>query len=416
MTAELAKVLALLGAAIAMFAINKPRLDAVALIMMTAWPLTGAITMNESLAGFSDANIVLIAALFVIGDGLVRTGVARRVGDWLAAKAGSSEVRLVVLLMLVVCGLGSIMSSTAVTAIFIPVAMRISQSSGVSPSGLMMPLSFAALISGMMTLVAAAPNLVVNSELVRRGEDGFQFFDFAPFGLPVLALGVLYMSFARRWLTNRHPVEAHGPRGPSLRDWVKDYRLSTREHRVRVLPESPLAGQTLAELRLRQTVGANLVAVERHGKILQPAPSTEFQVSDILYIDLFAPDADAASLRQQFKLAALPLTGSYFTDLSQDIGMVEAIVPATSELAGKTIAESDLRDRHPQPAGRQPRAGPAEPADRVAGRATHFRQGDASRVLPGAGCRADGVGRHSQRAVGVDWVPADGRPRGGVSE
>ena len=172
MTPHLAVVLALLCAAIVMFAINKPRMDAVALIMLTVLPFTGVITMGEALAGFSDPNIVLIAALFVLGDGLVRTGVARRLGDWLTATAGGSEVRLVVLLMLVVCGLGSTMSSTAVTAIFIPVVLRIAQATGVSPSRLMMPLSFAALISGMTTLVATAPNLVVNSELIRRTRAG----------------------------------------------------------------------------------------------------------------------------------------------------------------------------------------------------------------------------------------------------
>ncbi len=128
---ELVIVLVLLAAAIVMFAINKPRMDAVALIMLAALPFTGVITMSEALAGFSDANIVLIAALFVIGDGLVRTGVAQRLGDWLIAKAGSSEIRLIVLLMLVVCGLGAMMSSTAVTAIFIPVALRIAQSTGI---------------------------------------------------------------------------------------------------------------------------------------------------------------------------------------------------------------------------------------------------------------------------------------------
>ena len=101
---DLAIVLALLAAAIVMFAINKPRLDAVALIMLVALPFTGVLTMGEALAGFSDPNIVLIAALFVIGDGLVRTGVARRLGDWLIVKAGRSEIRLIVLLMVVVCG------------------------------------------------------------------------------------------------------------------------------------------------------------------------------------------------------------------------------------------------------------------------------------------------------------------------
>jgi di/tricarboxylate transporter len=117
---DLLVVLTLLGAAIVMFAINKPRLDAVALVMLVALPFTGILTMGEALAGFSDSNIFLIAALFVLGEGLIRTGVAHRLGDWLIAKAGKSEVRLIVLLMVVVGALGATMSSTAVTAIFIP--------------------------------------------------------------------------------------------------------------------------------------------------------------------------------------------------------------------------------------------------------------------------------------------------------
>src|SRR5688572_7562204 len=98
MTSDLALVLLLLGAAVAMFIINRPRMDAVALIMIVLLPFTGAVTVAEALAGFSDPNIVLIAALFVIGEGLVRTGVARRLGDWLGAKAGGRETRMMVLL------------------------------------------------------------------------------------------------------------------------------------------------------------------------------------------------------------------------------------------------------------------------------------------------------------------------------
>ena len=273
-----------------MFAINKPRMDAVALIMLTVLPLTGVITMGEALTGFSDPNIVLIAALFVIGDGLVRTGVARRLGDWLTATAGSSETRLLVLLMLVVCGLGATMSSTAVTAIFIPVVLRISQSMGTSPSGLMMPLSFAALISGMTTLIATAPNLVVNSELVaawrRRGISLLQLHAVRRAGSgpghhlhavrPPLADGA------------RRVGGRDGSHRPSLRDWIKEYKLAAREHRVRVRTGSPLVGKTLAELRLRDASGRHIVAIERSGKLIQPAASTELQAGDILFVDLFA--------------------------------------------------------------------------------------------------------------------------------
>src|ERR1700709_1031013 len=90
MNLDLALVLLTLTAAIVMFVINRPRMDAVALLVLVMLPFTGIITMNEALAGFADPSIVLIAALFVIGEGLVRTGVARRLGDWLDRQGGRS--------------------------------------------------------------------------------------------------------------------------------------------------------------------------------------------------------------------------------------------------------------------------------------------------------------------------------------
>ena len=329
-----------------MFAINKPRMDAVALIMLTALPFTGVITVNEALAGFSDANIVLIAALFVIGDGLVRTGVARRLGDWLTAKAAGSETRLIVLLMVVVCGLGETMSSTAVTAIFIPIVLRISQRTGTAPSQLMMPLSAAALISGMTTMVATAPNLVVNSELMRHGAKGFHFFSFTPFGLPVLVLGIMYMLVARRWL----PAAAYDAKGrqrrPRLADWVEEYKLASREHRFRVPVGAPLVGKTIEELRQSDTSGANIVAIERDGRVIEPTPQSELRAGDVLYVDLFPPSDDVEALHRQYKVESLPLTGVYFADLSQEIGMAEVILPANSQFVGMTVAQAQLRSRY----------------------------------------------------------------------
>ncbi len=350
MTTELGLVLALLAAAIAMFAVGKPRMDAVALIMLTVLPFTGVITMPEALAGFSDPNIVLIAALFVIGEGLVRTGVAQSLGDWLIRKAGSSETRLLVLLMLAVGGLGSVMSSTGVVAIFIPVALRIAQSTGTAPSRLMMPLSVAALISGMMTLVATAPNLVVNSELVRSGAEGFHFFSFTPFGVPILVLGVLYMLFARRWLAHKDESAAGSAHHPSLRGWIDAYKLAEREYRLRVSAGSPLVGRTLAELDLRHTSGVSILAVERKGRFaddfIVPEAKTELLAGDILLVDLSAPKIDIEAIRQRFGLEALPLSGDYFADRSQDVGMVEVMVAADSGLAGKSVVEAKFRTRY----------------------------------------------------------------------
>src|SRR5262249_51729917 len=224
--------------------------------------------------------------------GLVGTGVAQRLGDWLIAKAGRNEIRLIVLLMLVVSGLGATMSSTAVTAIFIPVALRIAQSTGIGPGRLMMPLSFAALISGMLTLVATAPNLVVNGELERHGVEGFRFFSFTPFGAVVLVWGIPYMSSARRWLTADDAAASSGR--PSLVDWIEEYKLAGREYRLRVTDRSPLVDKTPEELDLRGLSGVSIVAIERNRRfsreVLRPAAKMELKADDVLLLDLFAPD------------------------------------------------------------------------------------------------------------------------------
>jgi len=350
MNPELAIVLGLLAASIAMFAMNKPRMDAVGLIMLTVLPFTGVITMGEALAGFSDPNIVLLGALFVMGEGLVRTGVAQRLGDWLMKAAGTSETRLIALLMTVVAVLGAFMSSTGVVAIFIPVALRIAQGTGAAPSQLMMPISVAALISGMMTLVATAPNLVVNSELVRGGSAGFGFFTFTPFGVPVLVLGIFYMLFARRWLASKKVSKDAGVRRASFADWIEKYRLANREFRVRLTSQSSLVGKTLEEAEIRRDSGINLVAIERKGKfraeVFTPTGRTKFEAEDVLLLDVFAPTLDILEACSRLSLEKLPLSGAYFSDRSQEIGMAEAMVAADSCLIGKTVIGSDFRNRY----------------------------------------------------------------------
>lgn len=125
MSDELWMVLALLLGALVCFAINKPRSDVVALALLILFPLTGVLSVNDTLAGFSNPTVILIAALFVVGDALVRTGIVYRMGDWLVKTSGSSEVRLLILLMASVAILSSVMSSTGVVAVFIPVVLSV---------------------------------------------------------------------------------------------------------------------------------------------------------------------------------------------------------------------------------------------------------------------------------------------------
>lgn len=351
MNYQLALVLLLLLVAVVMFAVNRPRLDAVGLLVLVAMPFTGVITMDEALAGFSDPAVVLIAALFVMGEGLVRTGVARHVGDWLDAKAGASESRLLIFLMIAVAGLGSFMSSTAVVAIFIPVVLRICQNRSLPPGRLMMPLSFAALISGMMTLIATAPNLVVNAELSRHGIDAFSFFGFTPFGLPILVLGILYMLFARQWLAAGAVHAGKSPRQFTLADWIERYDLAARERRFLVTERSAMVGKRLDELQLRRA-GINLLAIERgaglSAKLLRPMAHTRVEAGDILLADVNGSESAFKALCQTYSLEVRPLQegNDYFNDRSQEIGMVEVILTAESSLLGQTVLEAQLRSEY----------------------------------------------------------------------
>ncbi|MDR0786740.1 MAG: SLC13 family permease [Gemmatimonadota bacterium] len=331
-----------------MFALNRPRMDAVALIVMTMLPFTGVITVREALSGFSDPNIVLIAALFVLGDGLVRTGVVREVGDWLVVKGGSSEKRLIPLLMIAVCGIGATMSSTAVAAIFIPVALRMSRGTGIGPGRLMMPVSIAALISGMTTLLATPPNLIVNAELIREGETGFHFFSFTPFGIPVLVMAIGWTLFARRWLPSDggEPAEdLSRPKLPDLKDWMERYDLQEREYRFQIGRDSPLAGYSLRDLNLRSRAGMNILAI-RHGRtFIAPMGQTELRVGDIMLVDLVGRVGNVDELYDQYNLHPLPLAEVSFTDPTQDLGAVEVIIPADSALVGHTIRQSAFRGK-----------------------------------------------------------------------
>jgi di/tricarboxylate transporter len=348
MNSELLLVVGLLVLCIGLFVINKPRMDVVALLAIVVLPLCGLVTVPEALTGFSDPNIILIAALFVIGEGLVRTGIASKLGEWLVSKAGGDENRLLLLLMLAVAGLGAVMSSTGVVAIFIPVVLGVSKRMSLPAGRLMMPLSFAGLISGMLTLVATAPNLVIDSALRHAGFAGFGLFSPTPFGLAILVMGIAYMLVARHWLsvkTEKSSVE-HSTR--TLLDLIREYDLAGREHRLRIQPNSPLVGQALQEWDPRSRYGANVVAVERAARfrreVLIPHADTKLMADDVLLVD--APTSRIGEKSEFFsslRLERLPLEGSYFTDQSQKVGMAEVLLVPNSGLIGRSVEHLAFR-------------------------------------------------------------------------
>ncbi|SNY63195.1 SLC13 family permease [Enterobacter sp. CC120223-11] len=348
MNSELIWVLCLLAVAVLLFATGKVRMDAVALLVIVAFVLSGTLTLSEAFSGFSDPNVILIAALFIIGDGLVRTGVATSMGAWLVKVAGNSEIKMLVFLMLTVAGLGAFMSSTGVVAIFIPVVLSVCMRMNISPSRLMMPLSFAGLISGMMTIVATPPNLVINSELIREGLDGFSFFSVTPIGIVVLLLGIVYMLLMRFMLPGDES-ESRPDKRRTFRDLIKEYRLNGRARRLAIRPGSPLVGQRLDDLKLRERYGANVIGVERWRRfrrvIVNVNGVSEFHARDVLLIDMSAADVDLRQFCSEQLLEPMVLRGEYFSDQALDVGMAEVSLIPDSELTGKTVREMEFRTR-----------------------------------------------------------------------
>ncbi|HDL5545249.1 TPA: SLC13 family permease [Mannheimia haemolytica] len=348
---ELFWVMALLVFAIWQFIQNKLRMDVVALIVMLFFSLTNILSVKEVLAGLSDPNVVLIALLFIVGEGLVRTGVANQVSDWLMRVSGASETKVLVLLMLCIAGLGSFMSSTGIVAIFIPVVLAICSGMGISPRRLMMPLSVAGLISGMMTLIATPPNLVAHSELVKSGFEGFNFFSFTPIGLIILVMGIGYMLIARRWLDNGEQSNTHSQAQKfSMSQLIEEYQLKERAKMVLVEADSDCVGKSIGQLNLRIEQGLNIIAIQRtkrFRKITVSASVNEiFQPKDILLLDTALDDETYQQRCEQLKLRPIELKGEHFSSQYRSVGMAEISVMPEAECIGKTIRELKFRSRY----------------------------------------------------------------------
>lgn len=349
MTGEMIYVLAVLGIAIILFASDRVRLDIVAIMVVLALVLGDVLTVEEGLAGFSDSVVIMIAALFVVGEALATTGIALTIGKWLLRVGGTSETRLIALIMVVVAGIGAFMSSTGIVAIFIPIVVTIADKTGLSRSRLMMPLAFAALISGMMTLIATPPNLIVNNELRAAGLEPFGFFAFTPFGVIVLVAGIGYMLLVGRRLVGGPSVAAAADRGGrTLSDLIASYVLADRFRRLRLRPGSPLIGRSIGQLKLRTLFGVVAVGVERRRSgrvVVMPAlADTHFEAGDILLV--VGGDEPVAHLVESQRLRRLPIEASSRDSVVQELGLAEVMIPPDSKLIGQSLMDAAFRSRH----------------------------------------------------------------------
>ncbi len=370
MTFEIALVYGILLVTILLFVSERMRLDVVAVLSLLALTLTGVLSPEEALAGFSDPVVLMIAGLFVVGDGLFQTGVARAMGRLPSKLAGDSEVGLLVVIMIMVALLSGFMSSTGTVAVMLPVVMGIAWDRGISPSKLLIPLSVASLMGGMLTLIGTAPNIVVSNHLEAMGREPFGFFTFTPVGGAVAVLGITFMALVGRHLLPDRPAPGAkvdpGDR-VSVRELADTYDILPNLFQVRIPAGSPLTGRTLAEARLSELYGLTVVdlreAPEEEGEGTthwpprpgrprkrrrprsRPALAGE-RIGDGEILTVQGPPDGMARLVAEQGVALLDDAEGEADVASLETGIAEVLLTPRSRMLGHTLKEVRFRDRY----------------------------------------------------------------------
>lgn len=346
-----ATLLILLAAAV-LFVTGRIRSDLVAVCAALALVLTGVLTPEEALSGFSNPLVIMMVGLFVVGGGIFSTGLAKMAGSRILGLAGRSETRLFVLLMLATSAVGAFVSNTGTVALMLPIVVSMARAAGLSSARFLMPLAFAGSMGGMLTLIGTPPNLIVRDALTHAGYEPLGFFSFTPVGLVCIVVGVLVLiPLSRRFLRGRGQ-EAGGGTGKSLEQLAAEYQLMESLAPWRVVEGSPLVGHTVRGLDVYGRYGITVLEVRRvrqeRGQLLKrveqfAAADVELAVGDVLYLS--GPEERLERFAADYALESGP-RGSSGRLRFYDVGMAEILLLPTSALAGRTVQEAEFRARY----------------------------------------------------------------------
>lgn len=354
---ELISTFIILIATIAAFVTNRLRADLVAVIALLAFVVLNILTPQEALAGFSNSVVIMIAALFIIGAGILRTGLAGMAGNLLLKWSGDNELRLFVLLLVIVTVVGAFMSNTGTVALMMPIIVSIAMSIQVSPSKFLLPLSYIASMSGLMTLIASPPNLIVSQTLVDNGFEKLGFFTITPIGIIAAITAILYLTIVRNKLlpNEKSRSEASGGKPISALQMVKEYDLEDKLFRVSIPAGSPIIGKSLAELKLPSKYYITIMQIER--KVIErmnpipvlhqemAGPESVMQAGDMLYVQGMAPYVENFVI--DFKLQLEILINEEVEELiSKEIGVAEVLLTPSSRLINSTIGKIRFREKY----------------------------------------------------------------------
>ena len=346
MTLQMYIALAILLFAILFFITEWLRVDVVAMIVVIALMISGLLKPSEAIAGFSNPVVLTIAALFVIGGGVLQTGLAASIGSYILKIAGTSPTRLIVTVMLSVAVLSAFMSDTGTVAVLLPAVISLAASARISPSKLLIPLSFGALLGGSATLIGTPPNLIVNDVLRESGAQAFQFFSYTPIGLLLIAAGVIFMLTIGKRLLPDHVQTQDVQRVATPEEIARRYRLPDNLFRLRVRKLSPLVDKTIAEGEFGARFNVNILELRRapqartmvkigdtrliwkadKRKGMKPSAETTFQAEDLLIVQ--GTPTDVSHLSASWNLGVQPAKAEEDKSLiNQEVGFAEVVLP-----------------------------------------------------------------------------------------
>jgi len=358
LTYEMWIALGILGIAIVLFITEWLRVDVVAIGVMVALMLSGLLTTDEALSGFSNSAVLTIAALFIVGGAVMQTGLADLIGRRILSIAGGSERRLIAVIMGAVALLSGFMSDTGTVAVLLPAIVSLAGRANVNPSRLLIPLSFGSLLGGATTLIGTPPNLIVSDLLREEGLVAFEFFDYTPIGLILVVGGVLFMlSIGRRLLPDRKRVQ-EVQRVETAEELVDLYRLPDNLFHLRVRRGSPLVGQTVVEADLGRAshisvleiqrpgqprplakVGRQRLRLQSDGMQRMPRDTTPITMDDVLVVQGNGTDVSHAAAHWNLALQPVDVEeGQSLIDY--EAGIAEILLPPRSSLVGKTLVEA----------------------------------------------------------------------------
>lgn len=331
---ETAFLLALLVAAVALFATEKIPVDVITVLLLAALTVTGILTPRQAFEGFSNDIIVILASIFVIGAALQRSGLLEAGAATLLRFSKAGVKKLTVLLMGVSAVFSAFMNNTTVTALFVSPAAGLAQSAGLSPSRLLMPLAFASIMGGTCTLIGTSTNVAVSGYIEKAGMEPVHMFELLPIGLVIVAVGILYfLLFGARLLPNVTGDTALTP------ETIRDYLCE-----VVVMPGSPLIGQSTFDWDL-SLIGFRLVRLERAGQDRLPSADLFIEEGDLLLVQGRVTD-----LLRVKKIEGLEFKASLEPDevggRHGDVLVAETVILPDSDMAGLTLKEANLRRTH----------------------------------------------------------------------